>query len=375
MKKYDERRRIVSNVIEIKTEKYTSYCDSVTRYINRITAIQESVRALNSQLPVLRKIVAVDMDFFTFRTKLKRNSEYFTAANDIFTRIEKRQILSGYDDLVGYVASAIKERQKAEAKLTESVGHAHASINGIVSNLGNAVGKVVKGTVGGVLGNAEKTSGFLPGVIGFTAGVLTKGYGKEVSTGFVADPKTTTYSESGTVGGVNYTSDTTIKTGAMSGKASAAWNVSKDGMTAGVKAEVGYTMAEINHTTTFGDENASAVLDANATFMEAKASAEAGIKLDKDGNVDVKVNAEAGLTIAAVDASATVKVGGVEAKATVKAEIGLSAHFKCGYSNGKFDFDVGGALGIGGSLQFSIKVPSLPKIGSSIKAFTKLFKF
>lgn len=134
---------------------------------------------------------------------------------------------------------------------------------------------------------------------------------------------------------------------------------SKDFMNLGVKAEAGFSVAEIKHKTTIGNDIHGASVGGEVRLLNADVGATAGIKINEDG-VSVKVKGEAGISLAAVEGSTTIKVAGVETKTTVTAETGFGVYGECSYTKEDgLTIGFGGSFIVGGKIKLKIKLPKL----------------
>jgi hypothetical protein len=79
---------------------------------------------------------------------------------------------------------------------------------------------------------------------------------------------------------------------------------------------------------------------------------------DKDGqlNPQFKAGVSAEAVAAEAEASAGITVAGVEANVTGSLGVGAGVHADIGYTDGKFNFEVGAYAGIGGSVGFDVDV-------------------
>ncbi|HQK34910.1 MAG TPA: hypothetical protein PK074_09305 [Spirochaetales bacterium] len=126
----------------------------------------------------------------------------------------------------------------------------------------------------------------------------------------------------------------------------------------GIAASVGCTIAEFGYKTTIGDANYGGTVDVNVKVLDADAGMTAGIKIDEDG-LSAKVKGEVGVSLAEVESNVSVRVAGVETEAKVSAECGVGIYGEFGYSDGEINLGFGAALGIGGKVKLTIKVPDL----------------
>ena len=126
----------------------------------------------------------------------------------------------------------------------------------------------------------------------------------------------------------------------------------------GAGAEVGLTTAAASYETTIGTEDINGTVGGSLRFAELDAGAKAGVKIDEDG-FSGALGVEAGATLAEVEGTAKVGIGDFEVGTTVSAEVGLGASAGFAYDDGELDVELGLALGVGGKIKFSVKVPDL----------------
>ena len=125
-----------------------------------------------------------------------------------------------------------------------------------------------------------------------------------------------------------------------------------------VEGEAGFARtAEINGKSY---EVASAGIngEANALAADASASGSFGVYKDENGKwkVDAGVKLEANAELCSAGGSANINLGGLGIQAAGKVKIGAGAQFNAGLVDGKFNFKIGLALGIGFEFGFSIDV-------------------
>lgn len=125
----------------------------------------------------------------------------------------------------------------------------------------------------------------------------------------------------------------------------------------GVKAnlEAGGSVASGDVKGSYGskDYNVKANANAEALAAGAKATGEVGIV---NGNVVVSGKASAEADLVKVGGSVGGTVGGVEMSVGASAKVGVGAHAKVGYKDGKVSCDFGAALGVGMDLKFDVDV-------------------
>lgn len=126
----------------------------------------------------------------------------------------------------------------------------------------------------------------------------------------------------------------------------------------GAGAEVGFTTAAASYENTIGTEDLNGTVGGSMRFAEVDTGANAGIKID-EGGISAAVGVEAGATLAEVEGTAKVGLGDFEVGTTVSAEIGLGASAGFEFDDGELDVELGLAIGVGGKIKFSVKVPDL----------------
>lgn len=128
---------------------------------------------------------------------------------------------------------------------------------------------------------------------------------------------------------------------------------------AGVSA--GYTMTALSMTqeARLGNDYLNAYAGTEITLGRVEGSAEAVIGLhDAKGNFNptAYVGLAGGATLAEVSGKAKANILGVGVGAEAKVSVGVEAHAKAGYKDGKLSVDVGASLGIGGSIKLEVDI-------------------
>ena len=130
----------------------------------------------------------------------------------------------------------------------------------------------------------------------------------------------------------------------------------------GVSAEIGASATAFEadwEQQWLGDENLGFNTEVGLTAGEVGGKAEVEAQLfDKDGSLDLQLNAEAKLEAIAGEAevSAGVNVLGGEVEATAGVNFGIGAHAEAGIKDGVVKLDVGLSIGVGVSLDVEIDV-------------------
>ena len=137
----------------------------------------------------------------------------------------------------------------------------------------------------------------------------------------------------------------------MKAEASAGFKVTARAIEAEVG--VGLTALALDAQGRLGSEynNVHASGEFVAGKVEAKASAGIGLT---DKGLELGASASAEAIAAEISGKAGVTVGGTEVNVGGSLNFGVGAHAKVGLQDGKFSFDIGASVGVGGSVQLEI---------------------
>lgn len=134
----------------------------------------------------------------------------------------------------------------------------------------------------------------------------------------------------------------------------------------GVSAEAGvsYSAFTVSADGQIGSDylNAHGDVKVEAGQAEAKVKAELGYV---NGSVRAKVDASAEVNVAKVEGKVGVNVAGAEVNVGASATVGIGAHAKVGYTDGKVSFDIGAAVGVGFSVNVEVDVSGVVDAVSS----------
>ena len=124
-----------------------------------------------------------------------------------------------------------------------------------------------------------------------------------------------------------------------------------------INAEGKYLAAGKGTDTTLDDFGVQAKGEVNVGKVSATAKVQSTF-LDENGNFkpEIKASANAEALLVEAKGSAGVTIAGVEANVTGKVGVGVGAKAEVGYSDGKFSFEVGAYLGVGGSVGFEVDI-------------------
>lgn len=129
---------------------------------------------------------------------------------------------------------------------------------------------------------------------------------------------------------------------------------------AGVKAETGFTAAEISYGTQFGEEESGLNVGADVKLIDADIGARAGVQYDSANGLSAVVKGEAGLSLAEVEGKIKTSIAGIETKTSVSAEVGFGVYGEFGYTKEDgLTVGFGGSFIVGGKIKFNIKLPKL----------------
>ncbi|MCM1412550.1 MAG: hypothetical protein NC305_18700, partial [Lachnospiraceae bacterium] len=132
----------------------------------------------------------------------------------------------------------------------------------------------------------------------------------------------------------------------------------------GIGCEAGIALTALTGTVggQLGSDNLGA--HASAQIDVGKVEASAGAKLgyyDENGdfNPQMGVSAKGEAILAEVSGKAGLDIAGAEVNVKGSVNFGIGAHADIGFQDGKFRFDVGASLGVGGSVSFEVDATGL----------------
>ena len=106
--------------------------------------------------------------------------------------------------------------------------------------------------------------------------------------------------------------------------------------------------------------------ECGASFVEAEGKAELNLGI-VDGKFAASAKASAEVNLVKAEGSVGVDIMGVEGKIGGSVSVGVGAHADIGYHDGKFRFDLGASVGVGGSITGEIDVSGLVEnIGDAV---------
>ena len=167
------------------------------------------------------------------------------------------------------------------------------------------------------------------------------------------------YETRGSASGGNVHAEGGVSAGRAEAHGSAGFRMGPDGIEASAYGGVSFTALQADGSLQVGDGNLGLRVGADARVLSA--SAEGGARIGYAKNEETgryELNAYVALELAAILAEGNVRadfsVAGLDVGARAGVQVGVGVSVDIGIQDGRFVFDVSGALGIGVNLKFSI---------------------